>query len=51
MAVATRIVSGNLVVLDDLKFSEPKTKDMAQVLSALGLAGESALVAPAISIE
>jgi large subunit ribosomal protein L4 len=45
MAVAARIRDGNLVVLDDLKFSEPKTQQMVGVLSALGLGGESALVA------
>lgn len=45
MAVATRIQDGNLVVVDELKFEAPKTQQMAKVLSALGLAGQSALVA------
>jgi large subunit ribosomal protein L4 len=44
MAVAVRIQEGQIVVLDDLKFAEPKTQAMAKVLKAVGVAGESALV-------
>ena len=44
MAIATKIQSGELVVVNELSFTAPKTKDMAKVLKALGLAGSSTLV-------
>ena len=47
MAIRSKIDSGSLVCVDQLAFSEPHTKDMAAVLRALKLAGESTLVATA----
>lgn len=47
MAIRSKIDSGNLVCVDELAFSEPHTKDMAVVLRALKLAGQSTLVATA----
>jgi large subunit ribosomal protein L4 len=44
MAMATKVQSGQLVVIDELSFAEPRTKEMAGVLKALGLAGHSTLV-------
>lgn len=45
MAIRSKIDDGEVVVIDQLDFSEPKTKQLAGVLSALGLAGSSTLVA------
>ena len=45
MALASRLNDEQVVVLDELTFEEPRTKEMAGVLAALGLAGASALVA------
>ena len=47
MALASKLRDDEVVVIDELSFSQPCTKDMAGVLSALGLAGASALVATA----
>jgi large subunit ribosomal protein L4 len=47
MAIRTKIDGGNLVVIDELAFAEPKTKDMVTVLQALNLAGDSTLVTTA----
>jgi large subunit ribosomal protein L4 len=47
MAIRSKIDSGHLVVIDELALSEPRTKDMASVLKALKLAGESTLVTTA----
>jgi len=47
MAVAAKIASGGLVVIDELALNAPRTKEMAGVLKALKLAGESTLVATA----
>lgn len=44
MALAEKIASGDLVVIDELGFAKPCTKDMAGVLKALNLAGRSTLV-------
>lgn len=44
MAIASKIRDEELVVIDELKFEEPKTKDMADILAALGLGGMSTLV-------
>lgn len=44
MAIASKIMDGQLVVIDQLAFDEPKTKDMAAILAALGLQGKSTLV-------
>jgi large subunit ribosomal protein L4 len=48
MALAAKIRDDELVVIDDLSFSEPKTKDMMSVLSHLDLQkGDSLLVTTA----
>lgn len=47
MAIASRIQDSELLVIDELNFAAPKTKDMAALLKALGIAGKSALVATA----
>ena len=47
MAIRSKLDSGNLVCVDQLSFSEPRTKEMAAVLGALKLAGHSTLVATA----
>jgi len=47
MAIASRVQDGELIVIDDLKFAAPKTKSMAAILKALGMAGKSALIATA----
>ncbi len=44
MAIASKIVDGGVVVIDDLAFSEPRTKEMFDVLKALKLAGTTTLV-------
>lgn len=44
MAVASKIDSDSVVVIDDLKFTAPKTKDVAMILKALKLEGQSTLV-------
>ena len=45
MALASKIRDNELVLIDDLQFDAPKTKDMAVMLQALGLSGSSLLVA------
>ncbi|NQU21238.1 MAG: 50S ribosomal protein L4 [Candidatus Nealsonbacteria bacterium] len=45
MAVASKIADDEVTLLDDLKFEEPKTREMAAVLKALELEGMSLLVA------
>ena len=50
MALASKIRDNEMVVIDDLSFAAPKTKDMATVLKALGLAGGSTLIATAALI-
>lgn len=47
MAIASKILGEQVVVIDELSFGAPKTKEMAGVLKALGLAGVSTLVATA----
>jgi large subunit ribosomal protein L4 len=47
MAIAKKLQSQDVVVIDDLTFSEPKTKEMAGILQALNLAGTSTLVTTA----
>lgn len=47
MAVASKIRSKQLVVIDDLSISAPKTRDMAAILKALKLEGVSTLVTTA----
>jgi large subunit ribosomal protein L4 len=45
MAVASRIQDDEVLILDELSFPEPKTSDMASIMKALGLEGQTALVA------
>jgi large subunit ribosomal protein L4 len=47
MAIASRLIDNEVVVIDELSFGSPKTKDMALILKALGLAGKSTLIATA----
>lgn len=47
MAIASKILGNQVVVIDELAFAAPTTKEMAGVLKALGLAGMSTLVATA----
>ena len=47
MAIASKIIDGEMVVIDELKFDAPATKQMAGVLKALKIDGKSALVATA----
>jgi large subunit ribosomal protein L4 len=47
MALAKKLESQDIVVIDDLSFAKPKTKEMAGILKALSLAGSSTLVATA----
>lgn len=47
MALASKIRDEQVTVIDDLKFSAPKTRDMASVISALKCDGETLLVATA----
>ncbi|MFM7074121.1 MAG: 50S ribosomal protein L4 [Planctomycetota bacterium] len=47
MAIASRIRDNEIVVIDDLGFAAPKTKEMASILKALNLAGQSTLVTTA----
>lgn len=44
MALASKIQDDQVTVIDDLKFAAPKTKDMATIIKALGLSGQSLLV-------
>jgi large subunit ribosomal protein L4 len=44
MAIASKIKDNELVVIDDLAFSAPKTKEMASILKALGLGGTTTLI-------
>ena len=45
MALASKLRDNQIVVIDELSFGQPRTKEMAAVLKALGLDGASALVA------
>lgn len=47
MALASKVQDDELVIIDDLKFDAPKTKDMAQVIKNLGCDGGSLLVTTA----
>src|SRR5439155_25378319 len=47
MAIARKLQTKDVVVIDELAFSEPKTKEMAGILKALNLAGTTTLVATA----
>ncbi len=45
MAIASKLNEGQVVVIDKLEMTAPKTKDFAGVLKALGLEGVTTLVA------
>ncbi len=45
MAVASRIIDDEVTLIDELRFNEPKTRDMAAILKALGIEGQTLLVA------
>ena len=47
MALASRIRDEEITVIDALGFDEPRTKEMAEVLEALGLSGTRLLVTTA----
>lgn len=47
MAIASKLQDGNVVVVDKLAFAEPKTRQMAATIKALGLQGVSATLATA----
>jgi large subunit ribosomal protein L4 len=47
MALAKKIESQDIVVIDELSLKEPKTNEVAAILKALGLTGTSTLVATA----
>ncbi len=44
MAIASKLMDGEVVVIDQLNMAGPKTKEFASVLKALGLAGQTTLV-------
>ncbi|MGA2062620.1 MAG: 50S ribosomal protein L4 [Thermoguttaceae bacterium] len=45
MALASKITENQVMLIDKLSFTQPKTKEMAGILKALKLGGESLLVA------
>ena len=45
MAVASRIADQEIILIDDLAFESPRTKDMALILKALKIDGQTLLVA------
>lgn len=47
MALAAKLRDEQVVLIDDLKFDVPRTKDMAAVLKALKIAGSTVLVTTA----
>src|SRR5690606_19437043 len=47
MALAAKIRDQEVTLIDDLKFDSPKTKDMAAILKALNISGDSLLVTTA----
>jgi large subunit ribosomal protein L4 len=47
MALAKKLTAEDIVVIDELSFTAPKTKEMAGILKALSLAGNSTLVTTA----
>ena len=47
MAIARKLQSQDVIVIDDLAFTEPKTKEMAGILKALKLGGTTTLVTTA----
>ncbi len=47
MALAAKIIDREIMLIDDLKFDAPKTKEMAAIIKALGLSNSSLLVTTA----
>ncbi|MBN1854724.1 MAG: 50S ribosomal protein L4 [Pirellulales bacterium] len=47
MAIASKIRDGQVVIIDELSFDVPKTKEMTTILKKLGCSGLSLLVATA----
>ncbi|MCA9229015.1 MAG: 50S ribosomal protein L4 [Planctomycetales bacterium] len=47
MALASKIIDDEMLVIDKLEFTEPKTRDMASVLQHIGCTGDSLLIATA----
>ncbi len=47
MAIAKRLASEDVIIIDELNFAGPKTKEMASVLKALKLNGKSTLITTA----
>lgn len=47
MALAAKLQDDEVVLIDELRFDAPKTKEMAATLKALGIAGDSLLVTTA----
>lgn len=47
MALASRIIDNEVKLIDDLAFAAPKTKEMASILTALGIGGSRVLVTTA----
>jgi large subunit ribosomal protein L4 len=47
MAIARKLRSADVVVIDELSLASPKTRDVAAILKALKLAGQSTLIATA----
>jgi large subunit ribosomal protein L4 len=47
MALASKVRDNEIVIIDDLAFSAPKTRDMAAIIQAVGCAGKRLLVATA----
>jgi large subunit ribosomal protein L4 len=45
MAVASRIVDDEVTLIDELQMTEPKTREMVEILRALGIEGQTLLVA------
>lgn len=45
MAVASKIADDEVTLIDELKFEEPRTREMAAILKALKIDGQSLLVA------
>jgi len=45
MAVASRIADAEITLIDELRFTEPKTREMNTILKALGIDGQTLLVA------
>jgi large subunit ribosomal protein L4 len=48
MAIATKILAGNMLVIDQLAFEQPRTKEMVAILKSLKLADQTTLVTTAL---